>query len=344
VPIRYKTLAMRLYYKYDRCRVRELSGVSFDDILSKLMRILFLGTPSFAMHPLRALVEAGHEIVTVVTQPDRPAGRSRAPQAPPVKQAALDLGIPVLQPLTLRDLHTVQILHNLKPEVGVVAAYGEILRKNVLEIPQLGYLNIHPSLLPLYRGPTPVAAAILAGDDVLGVSIIRLVRAMDAGPLLAQATVPLHADARTGPLTEDLFKLGAQLLVDILPLYARGELEPQPQEESQATYCKLLTKEDGRINWTQPALVIERAIRAYDPWPGAWTRWQGQPFKIGAACVDAEWNGPETPGTILDRPGLHVATGSGALQMLQIQPAGKQMMAAGDWVRGQRGLAGQRLG
>lgn len=308
------------------------------------MRVIFLGTPAFAAHPLRALVAAGHDVVGVVTQPDRPAGRSRTPQAPPVKQAALELGLTVVQPATLRDESMVEQLGQLHPDVGVVAAYGEILRRNVLDIPPLGYLNVHPSLLPLYRGPTPVTAAILSGDDITGVSIIKLVRAMDAGPIVAQATVPLARDARAGALTDELFQIGAQVLVNALPLYAEGTLEPQPQDDSQATYCKLLSKDDGRIDWTQPALVIERAVRAYDPWPGTWTTWQGQQLKIGAARVDGEWNGNEEPGTVLESPALRVATGSGALEIVDLQPAGKRMLPANDWLRGQRGVVGQRLG
>jgi methionyl-tRNA formyltransferase len=308
------------------------------------MRILFLGTPAFASLPLRALMDAGHEVVGVVTQPDRPAGRSRTPQPPPVKQGAVELGLPVLQPATLRDDAVVEQIRQLRPDVGVVAAYGEILRRVVLDIPPLGYLNLHPSLLPLYRGPTPVAAAILAGDDVTGVSIIKLVRAMDAGPVVAQATVPLARDARAGPLTDELFAIGSQVLVKVLPLYADGTLQPQGQDDGQATYCKLLSKDDGRVDWTQPALAIERAIRAFDPWPGAWTTWQNQQLKIGAARVDADWTGVEAPGTVLDGSGLRVATGSGALEIAQLQPAGKRMLLAGDWLRGQRTIVGQRLG
>lgn len=308
------------------------------------MRILFLGTPTFAAIPLRALVNAGHEIVGVVTQPDRPAGRAKTPQAPPVKLAALELSLPVLQPPTLKDEAVVQQLRELQPDVGVVAAYGEILRKNVLDIPPLGYLNIHPSLLPLYRGPTPVAAALLAGDEITGVSVIRLVRAMDAGPIVAQATIELDRSARTGSLTDELFTIGAQLLTGVLPLYASGEIQPQPQDESQATYCKLLTKQDGRIDWALPALVIERAIRAYDPWPGAFTTWQGQPLKLGAARVDADWSGPEEPGTLLAGDSVRVATGSGALELLELQLAGKRMMSGGDWLHGQREGVGQQLG
>jgi methionyl-tRNA formyltransferase len=308
------------------------------------MRIVFLGTPAFAALPLRALAEAGHDVVGVVTQPDRPVGRSRTPQPPPVKQAAEALGLPVLQPTTLRDEAVVEQIRQLRPDVGVVAAYGEILRSNVLDIPPLGYLNVHPSLLPLYRGPTPVAAAILSGDDVTGVSIIKLVRAMDAGPIVAQASVPLARDARAGSLTDELFAIGSQVLVNVLPLYVDGTLQPQAQDDGQATYCKLLSKDDGCVDWTQPAVVIERAVRAYDPWPGAWTIWQNGQLKIGSARVDADWSGAEAPGTVLDGAGLRVATGSGALEITQLQPAGKRMIAAGDWLRGQRGLHGQRLG
>jgi len=307
------------------------------------MRILFLGTPRYAAIPLRALAEAGHEIVGVVTQPDRAAGRSRTPQAPPVKTAALELGLPVLQPATLKDEQVVEMLRALAPDAGVVAAYGEILRNNVLAIAPLGYLNLHPSLLPLYRGPTPVAASILAGDQIGGVSIIRLVRAMDAGPILAQATLPLPPDARTGPLTDELFGIGAQLLVGVLPLYAAGELEPRPQDDSQATYCKLLSKADGQIDWSLPAMVIERAVRAYDPWPGAFTAWNGKQLRILAARVDERWRGDAVPGTVLDGPALRVVTGSGALEIGELQPAGGGVMPAVDWLRGQRGIVGSVL-
>lgn len=307
------------------------------------MRIVYLGTPAFAALPLRALAAAGHDIVGVVTQPDRPAGRSQMRQPPPVKVAAQELGLHVVQPATLKNEAVVEQLRALRPEVGVVAAYGEILRNNVLEIPSLGYLNVHPSLLPLYRGPTPVAAAIAAGDEITGVSIIRLVRAMDAGPIVAQATITLDRQARAGALTDELFAIGAQLLAQTLPLYAAGDLQPQPQDDSLATYCKLLSKDDGKIDWTLPALVIERLTRAYDPWPGTWTIWHAQTLKIGAARVDAEWSGPEAPGTLLGGERVRVATGSGALELIEVQPAGKRMMPALDWWRGQRARVGQQF-
>ncbi|SRR6266508_707575 len=310
------------------------------------MRILFLGTPDFAAIPLEALAQdARYQVVGVVTQPDRPVGRSRELQRPPVKQAALRLGIPVLQPETLRDAAIVEQLAALRPDVGVVAAYGEILRKNVLELPPLGYLNIHPSLLPRYRGPTPVHAAILNGDSETGVTVMLLDAKMDSGPILAQRRVPLPPDARNQPLTNALFSLGAELLVETLPQYAAGALVPTPQDDRQATYCRMLKKSDGVIDWSAPAERIERMTRAYDPWPGAQTTWRGQPLKILAARAHSDWSGAEPPGTLLPRPdGLWVATGVGALELLTVQPAGKRELAAQAWKQGLQNLAGAKLG
>jgi methionyl-tRNA formyltransferase len=199
------------------------------------MRVIFLGTPEFAALPLEALaLDERYEVVGVVTQPDRPAGRSRTLEPPPVKRAALRLGIPVLQPETLRDPAVVEQLAALRPDVGVIAAYGEILRKGVLAIPPLGYLNIHPSLLPRHRGPTPVPGAILAGDTETGVTVMLLDAKMDSGPILAQRRVPLPPDARTGPLTEELFRLGSKMLVEVLAQYAAGALAAIPQDDSHS--------------------------------------------------------------------------------------------------------------
>ncbi len=310
------------------------------------MRVIFLGTPEYAVIPLRALAaDPRYTVVGVVTQPDRPAGRGRSAEAPPVKRAALDLGVPVLQPPTLRDPDVVAQLASLRADVGVVAAYGEILRRNVLELPTLGYLNIHPSLLPLYRGPTPVHAAILNGDAETGVTVMRLDARMDSGPILAQERVPLLAGARNGPLTNELFELGSRLLVEALAAYADGSLLPAPQDDTQATYCAMLQKSDGVIDWNASAAQIERMTRAYDPWPGTQTSWQGQPFKIIAARAVPGMPGDSAPGTLLLRPdSVAVATGDGVLELLTVQPAGKRPLLAAAWRNGLHGTDGARLG
>lgn len=308
-----------------------------------MIKIMFLGTPDFAAIPLRALArDPRFQVVGVVTQPDRPAGRGRAPEPPPVKRAALELGLPVLQPETLRDPAAAEQLAAWQADLGVVAAYGEILRKSILAIPPLGYLNIHPSLLPRYRGPTPVHAAILAGDAETGVTVMRLDAKMDSGPILAQRRVPLPPGARNATLTQALFELGSQLLLDAIEPYAAGSLEPQPQDDTQASYCKMLEKRDGAIDWGAPAEQIERMTRAYDPWPGAQTSWQGQPLKVLAARADPGWRGAEPPGTLLLRPGgVAVATGAGALELATVQPAGKRALAAADWRNGLPKLGGR---
>lgn len=309
------------------------------------MRILFLGSPAFAVAPLEMLVAAGYDVVSVLTQPDRPAGRKRVLTPPPVKEAALALNLPVLQPPSLRDETVIAQLDALQPDVGVVAAYGEILRKAVLNIPPLGYLNIHPSLLPLHRGPAPVVGAILAGDTETGVTIMKLDAGMDSGPVLGRVTVPMPAQARTGPLTDELFQLGARLLIEVLPRYANGAIEPQPQDHRQATVTRLLKKADGVLDWTQPAIVLERQTRAYDPWPGTSTTWQGQRVKVVAARVDSSWHGSEPPGTVVGTDaGPLVATGSGALELLEMQPAGKRVMRGAEWLAGQRAAMGQQFG
>lgn len=311
-----------------------------------MLRVLYLGTPEFATIPLEALAkDKRYEVVGVITQPDRPVGRGRTAEPPPVKQAALRLGIPVLQPETLRDPEAIAQVAALQPDVGVVAAYGEILRKQVLEIPRLGYLNIHPSLLPRHRGPTPVNGAILAGDTESGVSVMLLNSKMDAGPLLAQRRVTLSADARAGVLTTQLFELGAAMLLEALAAYAAGQLQPIPQDDSQATYTSLLKKSDGIIDWNQSAVHIERMTRAYDPWPAATTLWRGQPFKIIAARAHDTGPIDATPGQLLPHPdGVWVATGDGTLELLLVQPAGKRQLSAVDWRRGLRDIEQARFG
>lgn len=309
------------------------------------MRIIYLGTPAFAIAPLHALVNAGYEVVAVITQPDKPAGRNRLLTPPPVKVAAQELGLEVLQPFNLRDPAVLEHITSLQPDVGVVAAYGEILRKAMLRIPPLGYLNIHPSLLPLYRGPAPVAGAILAGDSQTGVTIMKLDAGMDSGPILGQVTVPLPHDARTPAITEMLFQRGAEIVSDLLRQYADGTIEPQPQDDSRAVITRMLSKGDGLIDWTAPASVIERRVRAYDPWPGTYTSWYGQQVKVLAASVTSDTSSTAAPGTIVaTKTSLLVATGEGILDLVELQPAGKRTMTGREWLAGHQNVSGQMFG
>jgi methionyl-tRNA formyltransferase len=301
------------------------------------MRVVFMGSPAVAVVVLEQLVTAGHSVVAVVTQPDRVAGRNRRLTPPPVKVAAERLGLPVWQPPTLRDPQVIAQLTELAPDLGVVAAYGEILRKKVLAIPPLGYLNVHPSLLPLHRGPTPVTGAILAGDRETGVTVMQLDQGMDSGPILAQATVSLPPDARAGALTEELFDLGARLLVEAMPHFAAGRLVPRVQDHAQATVTRMLRKEDGRIDWNLPAIQIERMTRAYDPWPGTFTLRQDQSLRILRAAVTSDSFSQADPGWFVGRSASGnpcIASGGGILELLEVQPSGRRPMPASAWLQG----------
>lgn len=329
------------YVLYYTClSVRNTEAIRF-----MTLKVLFLGTPELALLPLaRLAADARYTLVGVVTQPDRAGGRSASPQPPPVKRWLAEHApdVPLFQPETLRDAATVTALAVLRPDVGVVAAYGEILRRDVLAIPPLGYLNIHPSLLPLYRGPAPLVGAILAGDAEAGVTIMQLGRRMDAGPILHQQRVLLASDARAGATTHDLFVHGADQLLETLAAYAAGQITPQAQDENAATYTRLLRKDDGQIDWTTSAVQIERMTRAYDPWPGALTSFRGQPLRIIAARVGSA---TASPGTLLATgDGLAVGTGTTLLELLEIQPAGRRAIDAAAWRRGLRDLEGATLG
>jgi methionyl-tRNA formyltransferase len=309
-----------------------------------MTRAVFMGTPEFAVPTLRRLLQA-YQVVGVVTQPDRPAGRGRKLQPPPVKELALAQGLPVLQPRSLRkDPAAVQAIADLEPDVIVVAAYGLILPQSVLDIPPHGCLNIHASLLPKYRGPAPIPAAILAGDGETGVTIMLMDAGMDTGPIIAQRRTPIHPDDTTASLSARLAELGAELLLEVLPGWLSGELTPQPQDDAQATYCGLIRKEDGGIDWTQPAEFIARQVRAYNPWPGAFTFWRGQRLKVlRARPVEAPTDSPPGTVTLVERlPG--VITGEGVLLLEEVQLAGKRAMPADVFIRGHRDFVGSRLG
>jgi methionyl-tRNA formyltransferase len=293
---------------------------------------------------LRALDEH-YTVVGVVTQPDQPAGRGRHVTASPVKEVALMLGLPLFQPDTLRPPEAVAHLAGWNPDVIVVAAFGQILREAALALPPHGCLNVHASLLPLYRGAAPISAAILAGEEVTGVTLMRMDKGMDTGPILAQAELPILGDDTTASLTARLSELGAELLIKTLPGWLAGEIEARPQDGSRATYCRPLKKEDGHLDWTRPAAALERQVRACDPWPGAYTSWQGQPLKVLRAHAQPAWPGAGLPGQVIALDtGIGVITGQGVLELLEVQLAGKRPMPAELFARGQRNLVGGVLG
>jgi methionyl-tRNA formyltransferase len=312
--------------------------------LTSDIRVIFMGTPEFAVPSLRALVDAGYHVVAVVTQPDRPVGRSRKAVAPGVKQAAQELGLPVMQPEKLRPPEVVASLRQLRPDLTVVAAYGEILRPNALEIPRYGNINVHASLLPKYRGAAPISAAILAGEPETGVTIMLMDVGMDSGPTLAQRATPISATATTPQLTARLAEIGASLLIETLPRYLSGALKPQPQDDAAATYTRPLQKDDGRIDWQQPAAQIARMVRAYYPWPSAFTTWQGKRLKLLATTL-ADDAAHREPGLVY-RAGqqILVATGAGGLALGQVQLEGRQAMEIKAFIAGQPQLIGSVLG
>jgi methionyl-tRNA formyltransferase len=313
------------------------------------VRIVFMGSPEFALPTLRRLIESEHEIAGVVTQPDRPAGRGRRLQAPPAKLLALEHGLAVLQPERVNRPEALASIAALAPDALVIAAYGQILRQPLLDLPQRGALNVHASLLPKYRGASPVAAAILTGDNVTGVTILEVVLALDAGPMLARREQPIDDHDTAGTLSEKLASLGADLLLEVLPAWERGEMAPEPQDESQATYAPTLRKNDAVIDWGLSAEQIWRRVRAYNPWPVATTTLFGEPLRILEAWPRPESGGApgevcEAPATATAGTGFAVRCGQGSLTVLRAQRAGKQAVTGEELLRGWPGLLGQRLG
>jgi len=303
-----------------------------------------MGTPEFAVPTLRSLDEQ-HQVVGVVTQPDRKAGRGRKLVESPVKQVALDRGLPLFQPGTLRGPEPLAHLAAWHPDAIVVAAFGQLLPGPVLDLPPHGCLNVHASLLPRYRGAAPIAAAILNGETVTGITIMRMDEGLDTGPILAQAESPIAPDDTTGSLTAKLAELGAGLLLKTLEGWLEGAVQAQPQDDAHATYCSQLEKEDGLLDWGQPAAYLDRQIRACDPWPGAFARWQGQRLKVLRARPLPGWQGEGQPGQVMEMgKAISVVTGEGALELLEVQLAGKKPMPAAVFARGQRDLVGGLLG
>ena len=305
-----------------------------------------MGTPEFAVKPLQQLILNRYEVAAVYTQPDKPAGRGRSLIASPVKKAALAGQLPVVQPVNLKNAGVVAQLAAFHPDVIVVAAFGQILPQSVLDIPRYDCINIHPSLLPKFRGASPVAAAILAGDEVTGVTIMLMDSGLDTGPILAQKQVSISPQDTTGSLIDRLSQVAAQLLPDVLLRWTKGEITPQPQNDAGATYSAPSTKEAGEIDWHLPAVNIGRRVRAFQPWPGCYTRWKGRRLEIIEAVP---LTGEGSPGVgqvvALNREGaaFGVKTGEGILGVLQMQLEGKRAMSAAEFLRGQRQLIGAVL-
>jgi methionyl-tRNA formyltransferase len=307
------------------------------------VRVVFFGTPEFAVPSLKALLGEGFDVLAAVTQPDKPQGRSRSTAVPPpVKVAAMAEDVPVLQPERPSDPAFVERLRALAPDVGVVVAYGHILKPDLLALPRQGMVNLHPSLLPELRGAAPVEWAILNGLEQTGVTIMRMEEGLDSGPVLLQIPHDIDPDVTGGELSEHLSEMGAQALVEALALFDTNGLEPHPQAHARATFAPKLTRDTARIRWADPAERVARVIRALDPKPGAWTELDGREVKLfGARVVDDRG----APGELRTTDaGLRIATGQGAVLVDQVQPAGKARMAAAEWVRGRGARAGQRFG
>ncbi|CAN5642059.1 methionyl-tRNA formyltransferase [soil metagenome] len=313
------------------------------------MRVLFWGTPDFAVPSLRALLGEGHDVVGVVTQPDRPAGRGRELRASAVKRFAVDEMLPVLQPERARGAEFLAQIGALEPDISVVVAYGQILPRDVLDLPASGSVNVHASLLPALRGAAPINWAVKLGHEQTGITIMRMVEQMDAGAILHQVPEPIAPDEAASDLWLRLSEIGAEALVEALVLLEIGELTERPQDEAQATFAPRLTRESTRVDWSATAVDVDRHIRALDAIPGAWTLHDGQPLKLFRPEPEPDHAHDAEPGTVLHADatdaaeGIRVACGTGAVLVREVQPAGRRRMVTADWVRG-RGIAtGARL-
>ncbi len=315
-----------------------------------MTHLVFMGTPDFAVPTLTALTDARFvdfvDIVGVVAQPDRPAGRGRRLLSSPIKRVALERGLPLFQPQSLRAPEAVAQLAAWEPDVIVVAAFGQILRQDVLDLPPHGCLNVHASLLPRWRG-NPIAATILAGDEITGVTIMQMDAGLDTGPILAQREEPVRPDDTQATLEERLAQVGAELLIETLPPYLAGDLLPEPQPEEGVTYAGRLRKGDGRLDWSRPAVELERRVRAFNPWPGAFTMWRGKRLRVLQAVPLPNWRGDAPPGTVValdDGMVIAIVTGEGALRLEEVQLAGKRSMDIATFLCGQRECVGIHLG
>jgi len=310
------------------------------------MNLIFAGTPEFAVPALRALLDAGHSILAVYTQPDRPAGRGRKLGMSAVKEFALAQGLRVHQPLTLKSDSEAETLRVLKPDALIVIAYGLILPKSILSIPQYGCINVHASLLPRWRGAAPIQRAIEAGDTRTGITIMQMDEGLDTGTMLAMAETPIGADDNAATLHDRLAALGGHVLVDTLAQLARGTITPQAQDNARATYAAKLKKEEARLDWNADAELLARRIRAFNPWPVAHTTLDGQTLRLWQARAENGAPAAQPPGTVLaaDARGVRVQCAAGVLQVTRLQLEGGKVLDAQAFLNGRPLPAGVRLG
>lgn len=307
------------------------------------MRILFWGTPEFALPALRALTEEGHDVVGVVTQPDRPAGRGRALTESPVKRVAQAQEIPVLQPESVRAEELLPALRSLAPELSVVVAYGQILPVAVLDLPPMGSLNIHASLLPALRGAAPVHWAVINGLETTGVTIMRMEKGLDSGPIIHTVTEPVRPDESMSDLSVRLSEIGAEALIEALTVMEIGGTEASPQDHALATFAPKIDRAMARLDWSRPAIEVARWIRGLDAVPGAWSMIGGAPIKLFGPRVELRSG---EVGTVIDvepEVGVLIAAGEDAVRVREVQPAGRRRMDAGEWIRGRGIRVGDRL-
>lgn len=301
--------------------------------MSNKKKIVFMGSPDFALDTLRALHE-NYTVVGVVTQPDRAAGRGRELKPPPVKTLTLELGLPVIQPEKLREPGAMEQLRDWSPDVIVVAAFGQILKQDVLDLPEFGCVNVHASLLPRWRGAAPINAAILYGDDETGITIMKMDAGLDTGPILRQHSVRIQPAETASSLFESLSQLGADLLLDTLPLYFSGDITPRPQPVEGVTYATMLKKEDGLLDFSRPARELERMVRAFNPWPGTYFEWDGNLLKVHSASIGMGKMREGERGIYLGLPA--VGTSENLLILGEVQPAGKKAMPGKAFLAGAR--------
>lgn len=310
------------------------------------VRTVFMGTPPFAAIVLEALLRGPYQVVAVYTQPDRPAGRGHRVIFPPTKRLGVEREIPVVQPQSLRSSEVIQRLASFQPELIIVAAFGLVLPAEVLSLPRFDCLNVHPSLLPRHRGPSPIPNTILCGDEITGVTIMLMDAGLDTGPILAQENVGVSSMNTAGSLSAKLANAGGKLLLETLPAWLHGDLRPQPQDEARATYSRLISQDDAEVDWHLPALELWRRVRAYSPWPVCHTWYEGRRLRIHQALPV----GPAAKGEIgevivlSEPPGIGVVTGQGVLGLCRVQLEGKRDMSAGEFVRGKRDFVGSALG